>query len=211
MPLICVSRTATELASDAELEAARIELAERHHLHLRGFLSQELRDFIADGVERATFTPFTHATGALDYSMAEGPEMDALAFALADPVLIRVVERLSGRRPLTSFHGRAYRMLEGPHFDEWHDDLDGNRQVAITVNLGRAPYEGGHLLMRTHPEKEPVFDIHNKEPGDAILFMIGEHLEHTITSVVGSVPKTAFAGWYCSQPDRLSKKIFRLG
>ena len=141
--------------------------------------------------------------------MAENPALDALLFSLSDPTLIRVVERLSGRAPLTSFHGRVYRMIEGPHFDEWHDDLDGDRQVAITVNLG-GPYEGGHLLMRDHASGALVFDIHNAGVGDAVLFEIGENLEHTITSVTGPIPKTAFAGWFRSNPDRLSKGVFRV-
>jgi len=200
---------ATEVASEAALEEAREHFAQRHHLHLKGFLAPDLCALITAGIERAEYTPFRHATGAVDFAMAEGPELDALHFSLSDPGLIRVVERLSGRAPLTSLHGRVYRMVEGPHFDEWHDDLDGNRQVAITVNLG-GPYAGGHLLMREYPSGASVFDIHNAGVGDAILFEIGENLEHTITQVTGPIPKTAFAGWFCTRPDRLAKGVFRV-
>ena len=36
--------------------------------------------------------------------------------------------------------------------------------------------------------------------GDAIIFRLASHLQHRNTNVTGSTPKTAFAGWFRSDP-----------
>ena len=199
-PFVTVSRTETRLGSDAAIEAARAELAERHHLVVRGLLEPELRDWLVQRVAAATFDPFVHTTGAVDLGMRPDPAIDGIRFLLSDPVVLHAVERVAGCGKLSGFYGRVYRMTEGAaHFDEWHDDLNGDRRVAVSLNLGQGRYEGGHLLLRDYATKALLADVHNVGLGDVLLFRLGDDLEHNITRVTGPVPKTAFAGWFCSK------------
>jgi 2OG-Fe(II) oxygenase superfamily len=72
--------------------------------------------------------------------------------------------------------------------------------LALSINLGKQSYEGGVLEIRRHKSQESV-QVVNTEFGDAILFRLADYLEHRVTNVEGTVPKTAFAGWFRSQPD----------
>jgi hypothetical protein len=200
-PFVTVSRSETRLGSDGAIEAARVELAERHHLVVRGLLEPELRDWLVQRVAAATFETFVHvATGAVDLGMRPDPAIDAVRFLLSDPVVLHAVERVAGCEKLSGFYGRVYRMIEGAaHFDEWHDDLDGDRRVAVSINLGQGRYEGGHLLLRDYATKALLADVHNVGLGDVLIFRLGDDFEHNITRVTGPVPKTAFAGWFCSK------------
>ncbi len=201
LPFLTVSRSRTVLASDAVIEAARTEFAARHHLVLPGLLDAELREWLVQRVEAAEFDTFVHrGTGAVDLGMRPDPALDAVRFLLSDPVVLRAVERVTDSGPLTGFYGRVYRMVEGAqHFDEWHDDLDGDRRVAVSINLGRERFEGGHLLIRDYATRALLADVHNTGLGSVLMFRLGDAFEHNITGVTGPVPKTAFAGWFCSK------------
>jgi hypothetical protein len=47
-------------------------------------------------------------------------------------------------------------------------------------------------------------EVPNPGLGDAIVFRVAEHLQHRLTPVVGKAPRTAVAGWFCSQPKYIS-------
>jgi hypothetical protein len=92
-------------------------------------------------------------------------------------------------------------MLPGSgHYDSWHDDLGDYRLVAMSLNLSREVYSGGVLRIRHHATGQIVHAVANTGLGDAILFRITPELDHYVTEVEGAVPKTAFAGWFKSQP-----------
>ncbi len=87
---------------------------------------------------------------------------------------VRITERVTDSGPLTGFYGRVYRMVEGAqHFDEWHDDLDGDRRVAVSINLGRERFEGGHLLIRDYATRALLADVHNTGLGSVLMFRLG--------------------------------------
>ena len=125
-----------------------------------------------------------------------------LHFAVNDPVLFRLIESITGARPIRCFQGRVYRMTsEGGHGDTWHSDVVDTRLVGMSVNLGREPFEGGVFRLRESASQRVITELPNPRLGDAILFRIGEDLQHHVTPVQGPVPKTAFAGWFKSEPD----------
>ena len=43
----------------------------------------------------------------------------------------------------------------------------------------------------------------NPGVGDALMFRIAPQYEHRIADVTGQEPRTAFAGWFCSEPEYL--------
>jgi hypothetical protein len=90
---------------------------------------------------------------------------------------------------------------QGGHRDSWHDDLDGNRMAAITVNVSLHRFEGGELSMRRAQTHEPLWTFANVGPGDAVLFRLRQDLEHNIHDVTGEHPKLAIAGWFQKTPD----------
>ena len=88
------------------------------------------------------------------------------------------------------------------HSDTWHGDTDGNRMVTLSVNLGE-PYEGGVLQIREKPSDRILHEVANTGPGDAILFALGEQLEHRVGAVTGQATKMALAGWFQRTPAAL--------
>jgi hypothetical protein len=76
--------------------------------------------------------------------------------------------------------------------------------VAMSVKLGSDPYQGGVLQIRDQRHGEIVHEQPPVDPGDAVIFRLGEDLRHQVTAVEGTVPRTAFAGWFKSRPSFLS-------
>ncbi|MEO6060810.1 MAG: 2OG-Fe(II) oxygenase, partial [Thermoflexales bacterium] len=100
--------------------------------------------------------------------------------------------------------GRVYRMAPGEgHFDSWHGDVGQGRQIALSINLGSADYEGGLLqLARSDSDSSDLLaEIANTGAGDALVFRIAPWLRHRVTDIAGTVAKTAYAGWFRTYPD----------
>lgn len=131
-----------------------------------------------------------------------GTALGLLGFLTNDENLFRIVRRITCCAAITCFDGRVYRTLPaGGHCDAWHSDTGAHRLVAMSVNLSRDPYRGGVLRIRERSSRRIVRKVHNVGLGDAVLFRIDPRFEHRITDVQGSAAKTAFAGWFQSQPD----------
>jgi Rps23 Pro-64 3,4-dihydroxylase Tpa1-like proline 4-hydroxylase len=87
------------------------------------------------------------------------------------------------------------------HYDSWHSDVGQDRLVALSLNLGREPFEGGLLQIRRADSPEIIAEIANRATGDAVIFRIDPSLRHRVGPVEGHVPRTAYAGWFRSRPD----------
>ena len=74
----------------------------------------------------------------------------------------------------------------------------------MSINLSSEIYSGGVLQIRDCPSQRIVHEVANVGFGDGVVFRLNDSLEHRITDVEGSVPKTAFAGWFRSQPNVFS-------
>src|SRR5438552_16205534 len=104
--------------------------------------------------------------------------------------MYRLVEDVSGCRPISFFFGRVYRRLPDlAHHDSWHSDLVEGRQIGMSLNLSARPYEGGIFEIREAATERRLAAIANVGPGDAILFRIDPALEHRVTDVRGVAPK----------------------
>ncbi|MHB8383527.1 MAG: PqqD family protein [Candidatus Binataceae bacterium] len=84
---------------------------------------------------------------------------------------------------------------------EWHDDAVRDRLAALSINIGAGIYRGGRLELRDRKAGKILARVSNRGIGSAILFRIGPTLQHRNSPVIGSVAKTAFAGWFMARPD----------
>jgi hypothetical protein len=201
--MIRLTRTGlTLLATPAELQSARGAWSRVHHVTLPDLLDPALFAMIARGLEQTPFVERTHKGIGTELCAGGGRVLGVLQFLTNDPRLFAMVGELTGAGPIGCFEGRVYRQVPGTdHHDSWHDDVSGTRIVALSINLGAEPYQGGVLQIRERASGRVVAEVENTRPGGGVLFRIAEHLQHRITPVTGGIAKTAYAGWFREQPD----------
>ena len=153
-------------------------------------------------MELGNWIPREHDKIARELVLNDKVALHALEFAVSTPEFLRLVEHITRCGPIAYFSGRVYRMAPGTdHFANWHsDDLD-NRLVGMSINLGPRPYLGGAFRLRRKNSNQMLCELPNTIPGSAILFRISDELEHVVSPLGGSEPKTAFAGWFKSSGD----------
>ncbi len=191
------------LGSDRELEAAREVFLRDHCVKVPRFLASDLFAELLAEMRPEDFYERTHKGFGSEASLRYDSPVVALLWLLAnDDRLFRFVEALAGCAAIGSFLGRVYRFTDSPsHHDDWHDDLGDNRLVALSVNLSSEPFDGGLLQIRDRASGEILHEESNTGPGDALIFQIAPELQHRVGRVTGDRPKTAFAGWFKSEPD----------
>jgi hypothetical protein len=191
-------------ATEGALQALREQFDREHVIRLPGLLDAEHRALTNQYIDEVGFLPRVHDGIGTELCLPDGRAARLLYFLVNDPALFTVIERITGCGPIGCFTGRVYRMVPGrDDYDTWHSDAIQNRMVGISVNLG-PPYEGGVFQLRDRPSKRMLGEAPNAGPGDAILFRIDKELEHWITPLRGTEPKTAFAGWFRSSPRFLT-------
>ncbi|MGH7924990.1 MAG: PqqD family peptide modification chaperone [Candidatus Binatus sp.] len=190
-------------AAPAQLRSAREHFQEHDYLRLPGFIEPGFFRVIQRYLLGATWEKRFWNVGH-DLTLTNNPLSDVVHVLLNDPKLFRMLGRATGCGPIRCFKGRLYRMVarKGLLFD-WHPDTKNNRKLAISINLSDAPYRGGTLEIRERSGSVREV-VPNLGFGDAIVFRVAEHLEHRLTPVVGRIPKTAIAGFFCTSPDYAS-------
>ena len=191
------------------LNRARAEFRASRHLLFERFIDPALLAEWQRRIDAAPFKPRV-AKGewggkqpSVDLRVDDRAVWGGCIFALNDAALFRVIQDLTGCEAIGSFFGSVYRIVAGMgHFHTWHNDLDGNRLIALSVNLSREGYRGGVLQIAERDTKRVLADVANTGYGDAVIFEISEALEHRVTEVQPGPDKTAFAGWFVRSPGR---------
>jgi hypothetical protein len=190
------------LARSGPLTALREHFESRHWALVPGLMGPRMLEWVRAEVERTAFNAREEA-GLVSELTVDGrsPLVARLLFLLNDPALYRAVEEITGLERLARYDGRIYRRLARPdHYNEWHDDLLGDaRLVAMSINLGSDPYEGGVLALRHKGAAAALAEVHNTGPGDALLFRVRDDLQHRVTTVTHG-EKTTLVGWFGSAP-----------
>jgi hypothetical protein len=191
------------LGPDLALEAARGAFSANHCVKVPGFLARDLFAEILAQIRPDDFYERAHEGLGSEACLKHDSPMLALLWLLVnDDRIFRVVEAVTGCPAIGSFEGRVYRFTESSrHHDDWHDDRVDNRLVALSVNLSSDAYEGGLLQIRDRTSDEILHEESNTGPGDALIFRLAPELQHRVTNVTGKRPKTAFAGWFKSEPN----------
>jgi hypothetical protein len=191
-------------ASDAELLSLRDQFDREHIIRLPGLLDAEHLAVTNAYIDEVGFLPRVHDGIGTELCLPDGRAVRLLFFLVNDPALFALIQRITGCRTIGCFTGRMYRMIPGrDDYDSWHSDSIQDRMIGMSVNIGPA-YEGGIFQLREKASKRILGEAPNVVPGDAILFRIDEALQHWITPLSGTQPKTAFAGWFRSSPQFLT-------
>jgi 2OG-Fe(II) oxygenase superfamily len=199
--MIHLTRSGPTLAASVDFERLRAQFGRQHCIRLEGFLDPALLRFIHDRLDIAEFTERAHDDISVELCVQHDAALDLLHFLGNDERLFTLVQQLTGCGHIGCFLGRIYRMVPGSgHYDSWHSDAIDHRLIGMSVNLG-ARYEGGLFQLRERRSPEILCEMANTGPGDAILFRIAKELVHQVTAVDGTTPKTAFAGWFRSEPE----------
>lgn len=189
--------------SAVELRSLTDEFDRTHCVRIPRLLGPDLLTELQARVEHASFRERVHE-GIDDNSelcLSDDAVSGILQFLFNGRELFELVERISGCEKIGCFEGRVYRVVPGAgHHDAWHDDLGEHRMIAMSVNLG-GDFQGGRLQIRERATKSICHDVANTVAGDAIVFRLGSNLQHRMTDVEGTAAKTAFAGWFRSQPN----------
>ncbi len=148
-------------------------------------LDRALADQIALRVESSGFFRREHEGIGVEACMEVTATLAWLLLLVNDRRMLEVVESITNCGPIGHFDGRVYRLEpSSDHYDSWHDDLGEGRLVAMSINLGTQPYEGGALEVRDR-RTGVIAEAKSAEIGDALLFALGEGLEHRVLPVTG--------------------------
>jgi hypothetical protein len=177
----------------------------QNYILLPGFLEPRLLRFIQEKIHDGDFYERSHGGIGTELCLTKNIAHSLLYFLLNDSKLFQVFQSLTGCEPIGSFEGRVYRTVPScGHHDEWHNDMSGHRLIAISINLSTDIFSGGMLQIRDYESKRVVQEVANIGFGNAVVFRLSHELQHRISDIEGNVPKTAFAGWFKSQPSFLS-------
>jgi hypothetical protein len=204
-PVVQLTRRGARRGDPDTISRIRETFARQHLVRIPSFLAPDLLDNIVRLVDGAEFQRRIHPDmdDAVDVSLENSGVRWFLIFLMNDPHLFSAIQDLTGCDEIGFFYPVVYKIVPGQgHFDRWHDDAaGGNRMIGISINLGRELFEGGLLQIRHKGAEAVIHTEHNTGLGDAMLFRIGDHLEHFVTEVTGTVPRVALAGWFQRRPD----------
>ena len=199
MPLQ-VTRAGLRLPDPEELRGLHDAFARHHCVLLPAFFEPYLVRWLLRRAVEGRWETIVHDDldpPAVDLLLRDDVAWGTMATLLNDPALFAVVRRITGCEPMVSNSSRIYRMdPDAGHSDTWHGDNDGRRLLALSVNLGSAPFDGGELEIRDKHTEGVVHRVANTGEGDAILFRIAPELQHRVREVTGNVSKFAIAGWF---------------
>lgn len=199
--MIQLSRSGLRLnAADADLDALAAQFAARHVIQLPSFLDGGLGSLVDERLSRASFRARIENGLEIEDALDDANLAALCHFLLNDRRLFSLIDRLTGCGPIASFTGRVYRRRAatkpGEHYYPWHDDVSEDRRVAISVNLARVPYAGGHLQLRDAQSHAILAEIANLGRHDAMLFRVSPALQHRVTPVTGQAARTVLTGWF---------------
>jgi 2-oxoglutarate-Fe(II)-dependent oxygenase superfamily protein len=206
-PLVRITRRGASFsASSEDLQRASARFESEHALHLPAFIDAELLSVVQNHIEVDGFGEHVHDTlpsRPVDLRLNQGPAWALLLLLTNDAPFLDFVRTLTRHPEIQSFAGSVARRVPGAgHEDAWHSDAVEGRLAALTVNLSRESYDGGLLQIREEPGGKIAYELKNTGPGDAVIFKIDPRLKHRVTPPEGRAPRTAFAGWFVTDPVR---------
>jgi hypothetical protein len=185
-----------------DLVRLRSDFERQHYVRLPQLLEPSLLNQIADRIEAGEFFDRTHEGIGTELCLVPGLATSALQLLFNDPDLLDAVSAIAGSDRVRFFDGRVYKLAPSAgHYDSWHSDAAEDRVVAVSVNFGREPFDGGVLEIRKASAPEPIEQVPNPGFGDAVMFRISPALRHRVSAVQGRTPRTAYAGWFRTSPD----------
>ena len=197
MPL-SVTRAGITRPTAEELNQAREEFARQHCVLFEQFFEPALFEWIRAQLAGAPFVTRVHEElipPARDAALADPLLLSKLFVLMNDARLFEVVRAITGCDAIAGFLPVVMRQDPAEALDSWHGDVDGNRLVALSINLGDR-FDGGILQLRERATERIVGEGTNAEPNSALLFRISPNLHHRVAPLMGTVPRMVLAGWF---------------
>jgi hypothetical protein len=198
-PRVRLTAHETLIAEDAESDAAlAAQFAQLHVLELPDLIQPDVMKQLAPTIRAARFVP--RAVDGVGPRLRERPTRlgNLLCLLLQRDALRDWLERITGVSPLAAVTGAVARFeCGGGQALDWHNDIHHTgRMLAVTINIGDLPYEGGVFEMKRRDSGEILFRHNHRRPGSALVFRVSKALEHRVTPVSAGGPRTVFSGWY---------------
>lgn len=212
-PLVQVTQQKTAIsATPDQIAEARARFDREKYLKLPGFVHPQLLALFLEELERTNFEVRVHEGIGVEQCAVAGLVSGTMEMLLNDPALFDTIRAITDCGHIGCFSGRVYRLVpNSEHYDSWHSDVGQDRLIAVSINVGRVPYEGGKLQIRLANSEDILSEVYNPVAGDAVIFRVDESLRHRVDTVTGTIPRTAYAGWFRSQPEYSARLLDRLG
>jgi hypothetical protein len=186
-------------ATPDALQELQRHFAKSHCILLPSLIDPGILEIVLERISKGQFATHQYKHVGTESRLPDDSSVSTLDFLMNVPAFLKLMERVTSCAPIALFSGRIYRMApdEGHHFD-WHADMETGdpRLLALSLNLSPEPFEGGELEMRETETKRVIHRVRNTGLGDAIVFRVAAFLEHRVAPVRGTVPKTAYTGWF---------------
>jgi Rps23 Pro-64 3,4-dihydroxylase Tpa1-like proline 4-hydroxylase len=203
-------RTAIDFTPES-LASAQEHFRNFAYLKLPAFVERSLLGQLMDALDRTEFYERVHPGIGTELCARQGAVTGALELMMNDCALRSFIAQLTACGPIGCYEGRVYRLNPADgHYDSWHSDVGEDRQLAVSINLSRRPFQGGRLQIRRADSEEILADVDNPATGDAVMFLVHPSMRHRVASVTGDNARTAWAGWFRSAPkyaDLLRSKL----
>ena len=112
-------------------------------------------------------------------------------FLMNNETLSNTVQRVTGCSQFGMYLGRIYRIVPTTIITILGTMIWFlTESLAMSINLTPEPYTGGTVQFRETQSGRIVNEVHNVGLGDAMIFRIAPFLEHRVTPVTGTVPRT---------------------
>ena len=198
--MITIDKSGTSCSfTEKGIESLRKDFQTHHFCRLPDLIDSALLEELYSQIVTADWQQMIHEGIGTEVCLNDPGTVALINFLLNDQQLFEIIQAITVCKPIGCFQGRVYRMIpDSGHHDSWHSDFGEDRLLALSLNLGKEQYEGGVLEIQ---KNDALIEVPNPQFGDAVLFQISRELKHRVTNVEGSVPKTAFAGWFKSSPD----------
>lgn len=188
--------------SNEEIADLRSQFQKNDYIRLPNLIDPKLLEELYSQIEIANWENRTHDGIGVELCLNDPGLVSIINFLFNDHRFFRAIQTITDCQTIGCFQGRIYRMIPNSgHYDSWHTDIGEDRLIALSLNLGKDPYEGGTLQLQQRKTPGPIIEASNLHFGQAILFRLSNDLKHRVTNVVGTTAKTAFAGWFKSSPD----------
>ena len=189
------------LALNEDLDRLRDQFASQHYIVLKNLIETVLLTRIQRHIERAQWfsSSFEDGFSGTEFTLHDPTTCNVLALLLNNPQFLSVISTITDCEEISEFSGRVYRMVVGlEHHLSWHNDVDmeEKRQIGFSLNLSTDGFRGSTFELRKRSTSKLLARVNNTGFGDALLFRISPNLQHRVTQVMGTIPKTACAGWF---------------
>lgn len=181
----------------ADVEKKQSYLEHRSFL-ARNFFSEKLVEFIQISLQNTNFDIHDYLAGPdsrVHEYIAKSRFIKFVRELMNDQSVLHTLEEITGHKGLHNFNGRIYKLDSSVAGMDWHQDMDGNKKISVTINISTEIFTGGELIIHNKVTGE-IQKFHNVGYGDAIFFEVNKDYQHRVLPVTGDVPKLAVAGWY---------------